>query len=720
MNTPRNGLMDRFDEIPFGLATESEFKGGGGARGFAVRRPPTARPATVRPTPPRRRPPQRRGDSGWPSPGAAYGRRPSNGNGPAMPASEFTRWVRHALNRVLGAGLPRTGPLDWRARAAIRGFQRRRGLPADGVVSPRTRAALQAALLALPPAPAAPQLISPPSVAPPPVAPSAPQPPTAEPPVAEPAAPEPPPAATPPAARPSPGQDTELAVGVGARAPAGAPAAGRPTPARWTSIFRAPDLRVGNSVHFLVDGRATFAAMHRAIRTATNNQHYIYLLGWWLSDDFPLTAAGPGVPTTIRDLFADASRRGVQIRTMLWDQFGTKNSAEVRRINALANGAAILDNHTFSKFGPVNVGAHHQKVLVVKGDQGLIAFCGGVDINPDRIPALAGRPVSGGGSASGSASGVGSSVISSSGSSGGAGNPMHDVHCRITGPSAHDLLTTFTRRWDAHPNHAAIDRAKGDLRGRREPIPSPIPPRAPTGPSGGHCAVRITRTYEPPRGSGAMREKSIRETLRLGIQNARRFIYMEDQYLVNMEAAALLNAALPRLQHVTIVIPDSPITDMPRIWEARLNFIRRLKSGPHGSKARVFVLSTPPNSPGTKARFGPHTYVHAKTWVFDDEVAVIGSANCNNRGWLHDSEVNAVIFEPANRAALTFAQRLRMTLWAEHLGVAPAAVHDGVASLRLWTAPPPSARIRLYNPTAGSDSLLKRGIPWVIIDPTAP
>src|SRR5262249_553103 len=159
--------------------------------------------------------------------------------------------------------------------------------------------------------------------------------------------PQPPAAAAPPAAPPSPGQDSELAVVP--RAPAPAPASGPPTPARWTSIFRAPDLRVGNAVHFLVDGRATFAAMHRAIRTATNNQHYMYLLGWWLSDDFPLVAAPPGTPTTIRDLFADASRRGVQIRAMLWDQFGTKNSAEVQRINALGNGAAILDNHTFSK-----------------------------------------------------------------------------------------------------------------------------------------------------------------------------------------------------------------------------------------------------------------------------------------------------------------------------------------------------------------------------------
>lgn len=295
---------------------------------------------------------------------------------------------------------------------------------------------------------------------------------------------------------------------------------------------------------------------------------------------------------------------------------------------------------------------------------------------------------------------------------------MHDVHCRIVGPAAHDLLTTFVRRWDAHPGHTAIDRGpKGNLRGRSEPRPAPLGPRPSTG-TGGICSVRIARTYTPVAGSTAIRERSIRHTLIAAIQNARRFIYMEDQYLVNMEAATLLNAALSRLQHVTILIPDSTITDMPRIWEGRLNFINRLTAGPHGHKARVFFLATPPNAPGTTPVFGPHTYVHSKTWVFDDELAVIGSANCNLRGWTHDSEVNAVVFEDRNPAGTTFAQRMRMQLWAEHLNVPAGSVSDGVLSARLWSAPPATARIRPYNPRAATDSWASRQIPWTVIDPT--
>src|SRR5690606_35204804 len=245
----------------------------------------------------------------------------------------------------------------------------------------------------------------------------------------------------------------------------------------------------------------------------------------------------------------------------------------------------------------------------------------------------------------------------------------------------------------------------------------PIPSSGSGQGTSGNCAVRITRTFNPvpPIAPGSVQERSIRSTLISAIKNARRFIYMEEQYLINMEAAALLNAALPHLEHVTIVIPHSGITKMPRVWEGRRKFVERLKRGPHGHKARVFFLATPPNNTGSPV-FGSHTYVHAKIWVFDDELAVIGSANCNQRGWTNDSEVNAVIFEDKNPSGLTFAQRLRMQLWSEHLAVPASSLTDGVAAGSRWAriasvGPDSRARVRPYNPTAGSDPLRDRAVP---------
>ncbi len=461
-------------------------------------------------------------------------------------------------------------------------------------------------------------------------------------------------------------------------------------PARWTPIVqralsRSGALRSQNAVKFLIDGAETFRAMVAAIRMAHNSTHYLYLLGWILKDDFELL---PGDPTsTFRALLSAAANRGVQIRVMLWDQVGTQNSAQVRRINRLSTGAAILDDETPKPIAAF--GSHHQKVLIVRGSEGLITFCGGIDVNEDRLRAVG---------------------ASSPGSSGSGGSPLHDDHCQIVGPSAYDLLQTFIRRWDHHPEGSRLDRTKGALLGRREPVPGPIPtPSTGLASTGGPCAVAISRTFNPvTRGSRLSREQDIKRLLVAAIRHAQRFIYLEDQYLIHPLAATELRAAVPRLQHLTILITASELSDLPCVWKYRKDFIQQLTRGlstNDRAKVRIFVrITSPITSPPT---FGPHTYIHAKSWVFDDELAVIGSANCNRRGWDHDSEVNAFIFEDVQpvRTAQTFAQQYRAQLWAEHLNVSLSAVADGVASAGLWLSPPSGARIMPYNPTAGSDRL---------------
>lgn len=475
-------------------------------------------------------------------------------------------------------------------------------------------------------------------------------------------------------------------------------------PNRWRRIM-GPGVRAGNKVTHLVDGPETFRAMAAAIRTATQRGHYIYLLGWWLDDDVPLVAPYPPLPgnrlgpvapdpnSTIRALFANAARQGVQVRAMLWDQTGKKkNTAEVARIQALPGGAALLDNNQLRSW----IGSQHQKVLIVKGSQGLIAFCGGVDINWDRVQVKA--P---GGSSSGSSS------------SGGGGNPMHDVHCRIEGPGARDLLNVFIQRWFANPKHRALDRSKGALLGLREPLPA----------AKGRQFVRVGRTFNgnvdrPSGGTARAADRSVQDIFLKAIQGAQRYIYIEDQYLVSLCAADALNAALPRIQHLTIVIPDSSITDMPQVWQRRQEFIRRVARGPHANKVHIYILVDPKSG----RIDGFHTYVHAKMMIVDDEVAIIGSANMNRRGWESDAEVAAAIFDiPAGGSARPFAQRLRLRLWSEHLNLPESRLLDPIASARLWAGPLPGKRVRRYNPTAGSDSWTSRRLSWDgVIDPPAP
>jgi uncharacterized repeat protein (TIGR03803 family) len=424
---------------------------------------------------------------------------------------------------------------------------------------------------------------------------------------------------------------------------------------------------------------------------------YIYLLGWWLTDSFPIQV-GDG-SSTIQNLFWQQSSQDVQVRAMLWDsdkktatqkQYwffpGMQNKEAVADINEMPNGAAIHDNNT------LDYGAHHHKILVVAGSQGLIAFCGGLDLNPDRIYQQGQGPNS-----------IGDT----------RGAPLHDVHCRIEGPAAGDLVETFMERWNDHSDHVDLDNQTGELRAKYAMKPTPIKDAT--------CFVQVGRTFPNgarytgihgtyPLNSGyafAPRgETSAARIILHGISQARKFIYIEDQYFVDtgpnkvgLDVRAALISALPRIQALIVVIPHGSITDMgPPHLDNQVNYRRKklidaLKQAPGGEKVHIFFRKDPPR---------PHTYVHAKTWIFDDEFAIVGSANCNRRSWTHDSETIVGICDQGDGSKCRMPHRLRIKLWLEQLGLPSnpenrALLSDGVAALPLWINLPATAQVMHYD-----------------------
>jgi phosphatidylserine/phosphatidylglycerophosphate/cardiolipin synthase-like enzyme len=308
--------------------------------------------------------------------------------------------------------------------------------------------------------------------------------------------------------------------------------------------------------------------------------------------------------------------------------------------------------------------------MVIFDGERLIGYCGGLDLNPNRT-----------GETTNCIPGSRQESIKAS-------DPQHDTHCRMVGPAAAELLKTFVDRWQDHPEHGDIDTAKSPLRGApvsSVPAPAVSHPSRDDAPYGGTASVVIARTFNPVLGSSLPKQRDVRTLLQRAIANAQRFIYFEDQYLWDFDSpsggplamATALNQALPRLRHVTAIIPANAISDFwwaQRPW--RQKFIAEVRRG-HApdiaNRFQVFQRNVPPC--GSDGCHGPHTYVHSKCWVFDDELAVIGSANCNRRGYQHDSEIDAFIFDDAvPGAGRTTAQLFRMALWEEHLGV---SVPDG-------------------------------------------
>lgn len=533
-------------------------------------------------------------------------------------------------------------------------------------------------------------------------------------------------------------------------------------PPRWGPIlqpFLSPHakLRTGNAVRTLIDGRSTFEQMEVDIRAANGKKDYIYLLGWDMTADFDMVPKDPsngiypnacpisdkqtGQGRNIINLLQRASDNDVQVRVMLWAKPPLEGQIAVTRINLMKNGAAIRDDETANKTPastkrlwaalvaarvapeliPIILaairpdlirmtGAHHQKVLIVKRGETLVAYCGGVDINANRLYEIK------------------------------TGDPQHDTHCRIVGPSAWDLLDTFVKRWNHHPKGAEIEADPAHkiepLRGASEPVPGPVTRPAPFDMlTRGTSSVIIARTFNPVHNPGTFKpERDIQRLLLVSIAAANRFIYIEDQYLFdypdakhprNRDMATALNKAIPRLQHVTILIPGNKMSVPFVAGHYRRNFIETMLSGLNDADIRkvgVYQLSHSQD----EASFGCHDYVHSKCWVFDDELAVIGSANCNRRGYLHDSEVNAFIFsdpvadpniitasafreqsEQVTGAPSSIAQAFRMLLWKEHLRANTSDVFDGVTSAQLWrrSSRPARARVIDFDPNVTDSSL---------------
>ena len=175
-----------------------------------------------------------------------------------------------------------------------------------------------------------------------------------------------------------------------------------------------------------------------------------------------------------------------------------------------------------------------------------------------------------------------------------------------------------------------------------------------------------TRTYRSLRRG----EFGIAAAYRDAIARARRFIYLENQYLWSEEIVTALIDALKRNDddfRIVVVLPAH--ADFGKYDNDKQ--VERLRAA-DGKRGRFHAFSLYSSGP-TAGRFGfgfVPIYVHAKVAIIDDEWFMIGSANLNRRGLALDSEMNAhSVDAPGARA-------LRLRLWSEHLRVDTDEIAD--------------------------------------------
>jgi phosphatidylserine/phosphatidylglycerophosphate/cardiolipin synthase-like enzyme len=378
-----------------------------------------------------------------------------------------------------------------------------------------------------------------------------------------------------------------------------------PGPGLWAD--GEPPPRAGNVVEVLIDGADAFEAMIAAIAEA---QSYVHITGWHITPEFRMTLGER--PTLLRQLLADVAAR-IPVRVLIWAGAPLPVlrpwRRDLRKVRDQLVAGSRIQCALDARERPMH--CHHEKTIVVDGR---IAFVGGIDLtsfNGDRCDTPSHPP------------------------RGAVG--WHDVAARIAGPAVRDVADNFAMRWETITGEVL------------PPVPAPAPV--------GDIELQVVRTVpdgmyrQLPRGDFRILESYLR-----ALRSARRFIYVENQFLWSPEILAVLRDKLTR--------PPSPDFRLVLILPAKPN------SGGDDTRGQLGTLVQADGAAGrllacTLYAIGGDKdwpiYVHAKVGIVDDNWMTIGSANLNEHSLFNDTEMNMATHD----ARLVRDTRLR--LWAEHL-----------------------------------------------------
>jgi phosphatidylserine/phosphatidylglycerophosphate/cardiolipin synthase-like enzyme len=388
-----------------------------------------------------------------------------------------------------------------------------------------------------------------------------------------------------------------------------------------------------------------YAAVGDAI-AAVGNGGVILMAGWGLDLETPVGSASP--QEKIGDLLKRVAAGGTRVRVLVSGHVENPSAPVVSWLNQQPGCAAILDDR-LRLFG-----CFHQKSVVVLSAQGLVAFLGGMDFGRDRLPSIATN-----------------------------GAPWHDVQVRLRGTAAADVYATLASRWESHAKNK-YDRLPRALMSGGVP-------------RGSGCGVQVVRTYGNPRTSmpltvrrpenlrlsiaDAIRrltarsefsfaptgESSIHDLMVKAIRATRETIYVEDQYFVACKGMAgneeLLQAlaetiARPTFKHMLVLTTGVGTVqgELHQTNRRRRELVNRIAAR-FPDRISVWAYK------GGQSRC---YWLHSKTWIFDDTMAVIGSANFNRRGLSHDGELGAGVVD-LDRPRRGWVHELRTSLWLKHL-----------------------------------------------------
>ncbi|MEM9459871.1 MAG: phosphatidylserine/phosphatidylglycerophosphate/cardiolipin synthase family protein [Myxococcota bacterium] len=423
---------------------------------------------------------------------------------------------------------------------------------------------------------------------------------------------------------------------------------------------RAPP-RGGNEVEVLVDGEAGWGRVADDLEQA---EREVQIATWMCRPDIELrrpralAVAEPPERGHLRlgEMLERRAEQGAKIRLLVWGMAYTPIIDRWLR-RWYWRGRDNID--VLEQDHPSLIGSHHQKTITIDGRVG---YCGGMNLKendwdsiahsvhePRRFPHAARAE---------------RRALAAARMQGPPFAPRHDLMVRIEGPAVADLQDNFADRWTQSVRARrrswlgrVVDRLRRALGNDDYPTVEPakaLPPAA-----GSHW-VQVVRTT--PGGEAGILGAYVR-----AIRNARRYIYIENQYfrspIIGRELRDAV-AANPRLRLVVVVRPvnggEKSLFDPSGYWTAHtLRLIREAR--PEFSLTEIIAWGRDVD----ERLIWRELDVHAKVMVVDDVWLTVGSANINDRGFKTEGEINAVVVDKG------LASDLRRRLMAEHLEIPP-------------------------------------------------
>lgn len=398
------------------------------------------------------------------------------------------------------------------------------------------------------------------------------------------------------------------------------------------------------------------ADYYRAARVAmAAARQSVWLLNWAFEPKTPIVPTSEGPPAeTFGDFLVKlaADHPALDVRLLCWDAAlpvaATQGFFPVQDRHIFANTAVKFRLDSKLPFGA----CHHQKMIVIDG---VLAFCGGADVGPDRWDTPEHRDDD--------------PRRVKPGKKPEYYDSRHEVMALLDGPPAATLADLFRERW----RRCTGDELVSPLGQSPETAPTDLWP-AGIEPLLQGARVGISRTLPAWRDDPGVREI---ERLNLAsIVAARDTIYMENQYFTSPVVAEALADRLAEPDGPEVVLVSTRHSpsyfDQLTMDRTRGRFVARLRQADRHK--RLYIYS--PSSMLERL-----IIVHAKLAIIDDRLLRIGSANMNNRSTGFDSECD-VTFEAvgpdegAHRAAIA---ALRVRLVAHWLGCPDGLVSETLA-----------------------------------------